>query len=61
MEAVDRYLGQFDRVRHCRKQGMSVFETAFTLNCGRALVEEYLRIDDELSGKEENRDDTKEH
>lgn len=45
LEAVDRYLGQFDRVRHCRRQGMSPEKTAFTLNCSVALVEEYLAID----------------
>jgi hypothetical protein len=56
VEAVDRYLGQFDRVRHCRTQGMSVFETAFTLNCSRGLVEEYLRIDRELAGEKEDKD-----
>jgi len=50
LEAVDRYLGQFDRVRHCRQQGLSVEETAFTLNCGRSLVREYLAIDRELEG-----------
>ncbi len=56
VEAVDRYLGQFDRVRHCRTQGMSVFETAFTLNGSRGLVEEYLRIDRELAGEKEHKD-----
>ena len=50
LEAVDRYLGQFDRVRHCRQQGLSVEQTAFTLNCSRALVNEYLAIDRELEG-----------
>lgn len=48
LEAVDRYLGQFDRVRHCRCEGMSPEKTAFTLNCGVALVNEYLAIDREL-------------
>ena len=28
IEAVDRYLGQFDRVRHCRQQGLDEQETA---------------------------------
>lgn len=50
VEAVDRYLGQFDRVRHCRRQGMTPAETAYTLNCSRSLVEEYLRLDRELEG-----------
>lgn len=48
LEAVDRYLGQFDRVRHCRQEGMSAEKTAFTLNCGVSLVREYLAIDREL-------------
>lgn len=51
LEAVDRYLGQFDRVRHCHQQGMTVEETAFTLNCSRSLVKEYLAIDRELKGR----------
>ncbi len=50
LEAVDRYLGQFDRVRHCHQQGMTVEETAFTLNGSRSLVKEYLAIDRELKG-----------
>jgi hypothetical protein len=52
LEAVDRYLGQFDRVRHCRQQGMTPEKTAFTLNCGVSLVEEYLAIDRELQTKQ---------
>ena len=48
LEAVDRYLGQFDRVRHCRQEGMSPEKTAFTLNCSVGLVNEYLAIDHEL-------------
>lgn len=48
MDAVDHYLGQFDRVRHCRQQRMSPAETAFTLNCSLSLVTEYLEIDREL-------------
>jgi hypothetical protein len=48
LEAVDRYLGQYDRVRHCRLQGMNAQETAHVLDCSLRLVEEYLRIDDEL-------------
>jgi hypothetical protein len=50
LEAVDRYLGQFDRVRHCVKQGLPPPEIAFTLNMSRGLVEEYLAIDRELGG-----------
>lgn len=48
LEAVDRYLGQYDRVRHCRRQGLSPPETAHILDCSLRLVEEYLAIDDEL-------------
>ena len=47
-EAVDHYLSQFDRVRYCCQQGMTPEKTAFTLNCGVALVKEYLAIDNEL-------------
>lgn len=48
LEAVDRYLGAFDRVRHCIEQGMSPTEIAFTLNCSLALVNQYIAINDEL-------------
>ena len=51
LEAVDRYLGQFDRVRHCLQQGLSTMETAHILNCGVSLVEAYRQIDKELEGK----------
>lgn len=51
LEAVDRYLGQFDRVRHCRQEGMSPEQMAYTLNCGLGLVREYLAIDEELKCK----------
>jgi hypothetical protein len=52
LEAVDRYLGQYDRVRHCRLQGLNPQETAFTLNCTIRLVEEYLAIDRELETRD---------
>ena len=47
-ESVDRYLGHYDRVRHCRQEGLDVCKTAHALGCSQWLVEEYLRIDDEL-------------
>jgi uncharacterized protein DUF1670 len=49
IEAVDRYLGQFDRVRCCRKLNMRPEEIVFTLNCSLSLVRQYLAIDDELN------------
>ncbi|UCC32694.1 MAG: DUF1670 domain-containing protein [Phycisphaerales bacterium] len=54
-EAVDRYLGQFDRVRHCGRQGLSTSQTAYTLNCSVPLVEEYLAIDRELEASTNTR------
>jgi DNA-binding CsgD family transcriptional regulator len=51
LESVDRYLGQFDRVRHCLHQGLNVMEIAHILNCGVSLVEVYRQIDEELEGK----------
>jgi hypothetical protein len=51
LQSVDRYLSQYDRVRHCYKQGMSLKEIAFTLNCSVRLVEEYIAIDEEIEGK----------
>jgi hypothetical protein len=51
LEAVDRYLGQYDRVRHCRLQGLTPEETAHTLQCSLALVQQYLDIDDLLENR----------
>jgi hypothetical protein len=48
LESVDRYLGQYDRVRCCRLKGFSAEETAQLLKCSLSLVREYLAIDDEL-------------
>lgn len=48
MEAVDRYLGQYDRVRQCRRLGMDQRQIAYTLNCSLALVREYVDIDHQL-------------
>jgi hypothetical protein len=48
LEAVDRYLGQYDRVRHCRLRGLTPEQTAHTLACSLSLVQEYLAIDDLL-------------
>ena len=51
IESVDRYIGQYDRVRHCRLQGLDPGDTAHALGCSLALVQEYLAIDDELEIK----------
>lgn len=51
LDAVDHYLGQYDRVRYCRLQGLSPTETAHTMACSVALVQEYLAIDRELEGE----------
>jgi hypothetical protein len=48
LEAVDRYLGQYDRVRHCRLQGLTPEQTAHTPACSLGLVQEYLAIDELL-------------
>ncbi len=45
---MDRHLGQFDRVRHCRQQDFSEQEAAYVLGCSRALVAEYRSIDEQL-------------
>jgi len=52
LESVDRYLGQYDRVRHCRLEGMKPEQIAYTLDCSLALVNEYLQIDGELEGRD---------
>jgi hypothetical protein len=51
LEAVDRYLAVYDRVRHCRLEGMAPGDIAYTLDCSRALVDQYLAIDAELEEK----------
>ena len=48
IDAVDRYIGQYDRVRHCRLQGLSDQETAYALNCSLRLVQEYLDLEEKL-------------
>jgi Protein of unknown function (DUF1670) len=49
LEAVDHYLGQYDRVRLCRLEGLTPEQTAHALGCGLPLIKEYLAIDDLLS------------
>lgn len=51
LEAVDRYLGQFDRVRHCLQQGMKTAEIAHILDCSISLVRVYEEMDKELGDK----------
>ena len=51
IEAVDRYLGQYDRIRHCLQQGFDTQEIAHVLNCSVSLVKVYQKIDDELKGE----------
>ncbi len=52
IESVDRYLGQYDRVRHCRLHKFTPQETAHALGCSLSLVREYLDIDQQLQAKE---------
>lgn len=49
LAAVDRYLSQYDRVRHCRHEGMDEQKTAHILGCSVRLVREYLKIDDDIN------------
>jgi DNA-binding CsgD family transcriptional regulator len=55
IESVDRYLGQYDRVRLCRLQGMSPSKTATIIGCSLRLVEEYLDIDRQLEAAHDNK------
>lgn len=48
VEAVDRYLAQYDRVRFCKLQGLSSQETSRALNCTHNLVLQYLQINENL-------------
>lgn len=54
--AVDRYLNDFDRVRFCLKNGLSVEEVSFTTQLSKSLVVEYDDLIKELygDGEEEN-------
>lgn len=52
LEAVDRYLERYARVRYCRRQGFDAAQTAMVLQCSPRLVQEYLAIDDELHSKD---------
>lgn len=48
LEAVDRYLADFDRVRQCLQLGMSAEQIAFTLKHSSNLVQQYLQLIKEL-------------
>lgn len=50
LEAVDNYLGTFDRVCACRKLGLTPEQTAQTIGKSLRLVQEHLAIDDTLKG-----------
>jgi hypothetical protein len=51
LQAVDHYLGQYDRVRLCRLEGLTPQQTAHAMKCSVALVQQYLEIDDLLENK----------
>jgi hypothetical protein len=48
LEAVDHYLGQFDRVRACLKLGMTAHQTAHILQCSHGLVDQYVQIQHQM-------------
>jgi len=51
LEAVDRYLAMFARVRQCRENQLAPEQIAYTLNCGIGLVRQYLDIIEEIESK----------
>lgn len=51
LEAVDRYLGMFARVRQCRENQLAPEQIAYTLNCGISLVRQYFDIIEEIENK----------
>jgi hypothetical protein len=55
LRAVDNYLGMYDRVRHCRQEGMDEAKTAFLLRCSKRLVRAYLEIDAEVEARRAGR------
>jgi hypothetical protein len=50
LEAVDNYLGTFDRVCACRNLGLTPEQTALAIGKSLRLVAEHLAIDDTLKG-----------
>lgn len=58
LDAVDSYLGKFDRVRHCLEQGLNAVEIAFTLNCSLSLVNQYINIHEELNNGKQKEEDS---
>lgn len=46
--AVDRYLGQFERVRACALLNMTPEQTTHILDCSLALVNQYLQLHQEF-------------
>ena len=56
--AVDRYLGDYERVLFCLKKGLSVEETSFITQLSKSLVVEYADLIEELyeggGGEKEN-------
>lgn len=48
LDAVDRYLGQYDRVRSCARLNMTPEQTAHILNCSLPLVNQYLQLHSEF-------------
>lgn len=57
LDAVDRYLADFGRVRQCRKLGLSPEQIAFTLNHSLRLVQQYLELDKELQPNQKANND----
>ena len=45
---VDKYLLELHRVKFCRKKGMSKEEIAFSIQRSVRLVEEYLKLIEEI-------------
>jgi hypothetical protein len=50
LQAVDNYLGTFDRVCACRNLGLTPEQTAAAIGKSLHLVREHLAIDDSLKG-----------
>ena len=50
LDAVDNYLGTFDRICACRKLGLTPEQTAAAIGKSLRLVREHLAIDDTLKG-----------
>ena len=50
-KAIERYITRFKQILMCYRKGMKLDEIAFSVNCTKKLVKEYLIIIEEYKEK----------